>query len=1018
MNIDFKKLGKVRPTVEGDWNKNKSYRELSIVFDEESNKSYISKKPVPSGISILNKNYWYRFGNNRIDSDSILILSRKDDTGYINSFTLKEAIDSISIEDRRLGLFISFYEKPIDSNGIYRWNLYQFNSNSVNNFSDISAWDSIYYNRTKFYGLLENEDILYKVKKNPSVGDYVFVGTSLGEAVVYRCYTKNIWKETTEKATEYLTILIQGTVTVGSNGNWFNNGVDTGISAKGEKGDKPYLRYNETTGYIEYSFDLFNWVNLINKEEITGSSATIEIGNVTTLPAGSQVNVTNSGTSNSAIFNFGIPKGDKGDKGDQGNSGVTGDTSDIIVINDLNGGESEEGNIKVLAAEQGKVLNEKIKEINDNLEDVINESINNPKYIKVYVDNKNKFLFGIKDDGSIEWAKGVPSPIKDYIANKLKENLFEYQECKKNKLLNYAIVDLNEKIIEYYPKKNNIEKNNLFKTIIPTRINTNEAFTCSPFIDDDYYVYNGHTDKISKYLAKEYKRIEKKGELEINKTGTSQYVRSIVGRGNNIFVSLRGNGFGYWIDDTKKAEFRALWDDKDVMSGVFTNYSHSETSSITYVDNIDSPGRGMGSCKLSGIGDCYICADKDITKGDITLFLKYSGVSDCYFPILKYDNDNILGLIISEGKLGIKVNNQDYISSNYTLSDNWINIKISINISNVDLFVRTKECQNGAWSKISTANITMNSGNKIGIGVSSSENIIAYVDDIEYNPTDIEIASYNAGRIVIINKNDMSIVKAYDINIRAHGMIIDGDILYVALNGGMNIYRISSDNNSLTLLYTFRYSDLHYSNKLWATEMQNLAVFNVSNKKYVAATCYTHGLTIIDVTDPLSVTQVIRYDDILKIWGSGGLYHEWDIYVQYPYIFTTIGASHVVVNQGASIPAGEKIITGIKIRDISDIMEPIIKLITVPEVINPYPISKDPLPISLVKIGQYLFLGYGDKGIAVFEINDMNTIYKYNLLPNYQSNTTFLSKKNGYLYIADSAKIFEDYTINLSTFKI
>ena len=313
MNIDFKKLGKVRPTVEGDWNKNKSYRELSIVFDEESNKSYISKKPVPSGISILNKNYWYRFGNNRIDSDSILILSHKDDTGYINSFTLKEAINSINIEDRRLGLFISFYEKPINSNGVYRWNLYQFNSNNIDNFSDISAWDSIYYNRTKFYGLLENEDILYKVKKNPNVGDYAFVGTSLGEAVVYRCYTKNIWKETTEKATEYLTILIQGTVTVGSNGNWFNDGVDTGIPAKGEKGDKPYLRYNDTTGNVEYSFDQTNWEVLVNKEEITGAAATVTVGTVTTLDENSNAQVTNSGTTNTAILNFKIPKGKTGD---------------------------------------------------------------------------------------------------------------------------------------------------------------------------------------------------------------------------------------------------------------------------------------------------------------------------------------------------------------------------------------------------------------------------------------------------------------------------------------------------------------------------------------------------------------------------------------------------------------------------------------------------------------------------------------------------------------------------------
>lgn len=55
--------------------------------------------------------------------------------------------------------------------------------------------------------------------------------------------------------------------------------------------------------------------------------------------------------------------GKEGDRGPQGNSGITGSTSDIDVINDLSGGESTPGSIKVLAAEQGKVLYDKICEV-------------------------------------------------------------------------------------------------------------------------------------------------------------------------------------------------------------------------------------------------------------------------------------------------------------------------------------------------------------------------------------------------------------------------------------------------------------------------------------------------------------------------------------------------------------------------------------------------------------------------------------------------------------------------------
>ena len=51
----------------------------------------------------------------------------------------------------------------------------------------------------------------------------------------------------------------------------------------------------------------------------------ISVGNVTTLEAGSSATVTNTGDANNAVFNFGIPKGDKGDKGDQGEQGPQGE---------------------------------------------------------------------------------------------------------------------------------------------------------------------------------------------------------------------------------------------------------------------------------------------------------------------------------------------------------------------------------------------------------------------------------------------------------------------------------------------------------------------------------------------------------------------------------------------------------------------------------------------------------------------------------------------------------------------
>lgn len=72
-----------------------------------------------------------------------------------------------------------------------------------------------------------------------------------------------------------------------------------------------------------------------------GAAATVAIGTVTALPAGSTPTVTNSGTTNAAVFNFSIPAGAdgangtdgaKGDKGDQGTAGTNGADGESIEV--------------------------------------------------------------------------------------------------------------------------------------------------------------------------------------------------------------------------------------------------------------------------------------------------------------------------------------------------------------------------------------------------------------------------------------------------------------------------------------------------------------------------------------------------------------------------------------------------------------------------------------------------------------------------------------------------------------
>ena len=58
----------------------------------------------------------------------------------------------------------------------------------------------------------------------------------------------------------------------------------------------------------------------------------------------------------------------------------------------------------------------------------LGEYADSPEFIRVYTDANGKFLWGIRVDGSVEWAKGVPTPVQNAI-RELKDKL-ETQDIK------------------------------------------------------------------------------------------------------------------------------------------------------------------------------------------------------------------------------------------------------------------------------------------------------------------------------------------------------------------------------------------------------------------------------------------------------------------------------------------------------------------------------------------------------------------------------------------------------------
>ena len=62
MESVIKKLGKTSVTVEKDYHSSKKeYNKLTVVEEEGAFKTYLSRKPVPVGIELTNREYWIPF---------------------------------------------------------------------------------------------------------------------------------------------------------------------------------------------------------------------------------------------------------------------------------------------------------------------------------------------------------------------------------------------------------------------------------------------------------------------------------------------------------------------------------------------------------------------------------------------------------------------------------------------------------------------------------------------------------------------------------------------------------------------------------------------------------------------------------------------------------------------------------------------------------------------------------------------------------------------------------------------
>lgn len=104
----------------------------------------------------------------------------------------------------------------------------------------------------------------------------------------------------------------------------WENPASSGHTIKDEDGvsmtQQPTLQFLNA----DVTNDSVNSATVVDCKGAKGDAATIAVGTTTTLAAGSDATVTNSGTSSAAVFNFGIPKGADGADGADGSDGADG----------------------------------------------------------------------------------------------------------------------------------------------------------------------------------------------------------------------------------------------------------------------------------------------------------------------------------------------------------------------------------------------------------------------------------------------------------------------------------------------------------------------------------------------------------------------------------------------------------------------------------------------------------------------------------------------------------------------
>ena len=183
------------PIFGGVHDRFKTYEKCTLVYSGEDGRlvAYMATKYVPKGVEITNREFWQPMNVTGYADDNIIIISDRNVTGQLISYTLEEVLPTIAEVSRKPGAILSFFTLE---NGPH-WEIYQYrlSSTSTTNWENPNNWRSLYTISNKFVGWYNSLEDLNKQYIGEYEGKYAIVGETFRDAIVYEGVS-NGWEST------------------------------------------------------------------------------------------------------------------------------------------------------------------------------------------------------------------------------------------------------------------------------------------------------------------------------------------------------------------------------------------------------------------------------------------------------------------------------------------------------------------------------------------------------------------------------------------------------------------------------------------------------------------------------------------------------------------------------------------------------------------------------------------------------------------------------------------------------